>query len=227
MAQRTLIVAAHPDDEVLGCGGTIAKLVDGGACVSVIFLADGVSSREIDGDSYLQELTVRRRAAQNACRILGIDSVEFCDFADNRMDSVPILDIVRVVEGSIAKCQPKMVITHHIGDINIDHRRTHEAVLTACRPQRGHPVKTIMSFEVPSSTEWQVPSSGLTFVPNCFVDVTETFERKMRALEAYADELRDWPHPRSIKGVESLNRWRGATIGVDAAEAFCLERHIV
>jgi len=218
-----LVLAAHPDDEVLGCGGTLAKLADAGATIHVAFLADGVFSRT-DGEQ--AELLARRAGAQKACDILGVQSIFFGEFPDNRMDSIALLDIIRPIESLIAKHQPDTVFTHHAGDVNIDHRRTHEAVVTACRPQRNHPVKTLLCFEVPSSTEWQLPGSAPAFTPNWFVDVSGTLERKIAALNAYASELREWPHPRSRQGVEYLAHWRGATMGVDAAEAFVLGRQL-
>lgn len=226
MSRTIVILAAHPDDEVLGCGGTIAKLADAGAIVHVAFMADGVFSRAGDENARRAELAVRRAAAQKACDILGVKSVFFGEFPDNRMDTVALLDIVRAVEDLIAKHQPDTVFTHHAGDVNIDHRRMHEAVVTACRPQRGHPVKTLLCFEVPSSTEWQLPGSAPAFAPNWFVNISDTLDRKLAALDAYAAELRDWPHPRSQQGVEHLARWRGATVGVDAAEAFMLGRQL-
>lgn len=226
MPKSILILAAHPDDEVLGCGGTIAKLADEGEIIHVVFLADGVLSRAEDQRNYQVELNTRRIAAQKACDILGVQSVFFGDFPDNRMDTIALLDITKAVEELIAKHQPEMVFTHHSGDVNIDHRRLHEAVVTACRPQHGHPVKTLLCFEVASSTEWQLPGSAPLFAPNWFVDISETLDRKLSALEAYADELRNWPHPRSKQGIEHLAHWRGATVGVDAAEAFMLGRQL-
>ena len=226
MNRSVLVLAAHPDDEVLGCGGTIAKLADNGAVVHVAFLADGICSRPGDAGIQQVELIARRIAAKKACDILGAQSVFFGDFPDNRMDTVALLDIVKPIEVLIAKYQPDTVLTHQAGDVNIDHRRTHEAVVTACRPQPGHPVKTLLCFEVPSSTEWQLPGSAPVFTPNWFVNISDTLERKLAALNAYADELRDWPHPRSLQGVEHLARWRGATVGADAAEAFVLGRQL-
>ncbi|CAG0949750.1 putative N-acetyl-alpha-D-glucosaminyl L-malate deacetylase 2 [Anaerolineales bacterium] len=226
MSQSILILAAHPDDEVLGCGGTIAKLADQGAIVHVAFLADGVFSRVGDTVAQQKEVLVRREAAKKACDILGVKSVSFGEFADNRMDTVALLDITKALEALIAEHRPEVVFTHHAGDVNIDHRRMHEAVVTACRPQRGHPVKTLLCFEVPSSTEWQLPGSAPVFAPNWFVDISDTIERKLAALDAYATELRDWPHPRSRQGVDHLARWRGATVGADAAEAFMLGRQL-
>lgn len=226
MFRSILILAAHPDDEVLGCGGTIAKLADEGATIHAAFLADGVFSRTGDASAQQAELANRRAAAQKSCDILGVKSVSFGYFPDNRMDTVALLDITKAVEELIAEHRPDTIFTHHAGDVNIDHRRTHEAVVTACRPQSGHTVKTLLSFEVPSSTEWQLPGSAPVFAPNWFVDISGTLDRKMAALDAYFDELREWPHPRSRHGVEYLARWRGATIGVDAAEAFVLGRQL-
>lgn len=223
---NVLILAAHPDDEVLGCGGTIAKLADEGATIHVAFLVDGVFSRTGDAGTQQAELAARRTAAQKSCDILGVKSVFFGDFPDNRMDTIALLDIIKPIEELIAKHQPEVVFTHHAGDVNIDHRRMHEAVVTACRPQRGHPVKTLLCFEVPSSTEWQLPGSAPVFAPNWFVDISDTLERKLAALDAYAAELRAWPHPRSRQAVEHLARWRGATVGVDAAEALMLGRQL-
>jgi LmbE family N-acetylglucosaminyl deacetylase len=224
--KSVLILAAHPDDEVLGCGGTIAKLADEGSAIHVAFLADGVFSREGDKNTKQNELNARQAAAEKACIILGAKAVSFGKFPDNRMDSIALLDIVKVIESLVAEYRPDTLFTHHAGDVNVDHRRAHEAAVTACRPQRDHPVKTLLCFEVPSSTEWQLPGSAPVFAPNWFVDVSATLDRKLAALDAYAAELRVWPHPRSRQGVEHLARWRGATIGADAAEAFLLGRQL-
>ena len=221
-----LILAAHPDDEVLGCGGTIAKLADQGATIHAAFLADGVFSRAGNAGAQQAELSARRAASKKACDILGVKSIFFGEFPDNRMDTIALLDIIKPIEALIAKYQPDTVFTHHAGDVNIDHRRIHEALVTACRPQHGHPVKTLLCFEVPSSTEWQLSGSAPAFEPNWFVDISDTLDRKLAAMDAYAAELRAWPHPRSKQGFEHLAHWRGATVGVDAAEAFMLGRKI-
>lgn len=226
MSNRTLIIAAHPDDEVLGCGGAILKLTRAGAEVHLAFLADGIGARNPDPAQRQAELAQRRAAAEAAGRILGVASLNFDDLPDNRLDSIPLLDITQKVEALIDQYRPTSLFTHHAGDLNIDHRRTHQAVITACRPQRGHPVRTLLCFEQPSSTEWQPPGSGLAFTPHWFVDISATLEGKLAALEAYAAELRDWPHPRSRQGIEHLARWRGAGVGCDAAEAFMLARHL-
>jgi len=227
MQESILIIAAHPDDEVLGCGGTIAKICDQGAVAHVSFLADGVFSRVGTPGDLHDELQQRRTAARNACQLLGVKSVSFGDFPDNQMDTVSLLEITKAVEGLINEHRPQVLLTHHAGDVNVDHRLTHEAVVTACRPQSGNPVKTLLCFEVPSSTEWQLPGSGPAFVPNWFVDISTTLDRKLAALNAYAYELRDWPHPRSQEGVRHLAHWRGAIAGVHAAEAFMLGRRLM
>ena len=211
----------------MGCGGTIAKFTDDAAVVHVAFLADGVFSRAGEQVAQKLELEARRVAAQKACAILGVKSLSFGDFPDNRMDTIPLLEITREVEKLIAKYQPEIILTHHAGDVNVDHRRLHEAVVIACRPQHGHSVKTLLCFEVPSSTEWQLPNSAPMFAPNWFVDISATLERKLAALEMYSAELRDWPHPRSRQGIQHLAHWRGATVGVDAAEAFMLGRQLI
>lgn len=220
-----LVVAAHPDDEVLGAGGLMARHAAAGYKVQVAFLADGVGSRhgaEIDTD----ELARRRAACDAACSILGAEVLEYGHFPDNAMDRVSVLDVTQSIEALIAEHKPHTVLTHHIGDVNVDHQMLHKAVVTACRPQTGHPVHQMMFFEVPSSTEWQVPGSAPGFAPNWFCDITETLPAKLEAMRAYAEELHDWPHPRSLQGIEALARWRGATVGVEAAEAFILGRYL-
>jgi LmbE family N-acetylglucosaminyl deacetylase len=223
MFETVLVLAAHPDDEVLGCGGTIAKLVERGATVHVAFIADGLLAR---GDDLKSGIAIRREAANRACRILGVNSITFDEMPDNRLDAVALLDIIKPVERLISEHNPDTVMTHHAGDLNIDHQRVHQAVVTACRPQPGHPVRTMLFFEVASSTEWQVPGSTACFNPNWYEDISSTLQKKLMALEVYGEELRPWPHPRSIRGIENLARWRGATVGVDAAEAFILGRKI-
>ncbi len=148
MIETALVVAAHPDDEVLGCGGTIARLAAQGAAVHVAFVADGVGARAGSASAKQAELSARRDAARAANRLLGVTSVIFGDFPDNRLDTLALLEIVRFVEALIAEYRPATVFTHHAGDLNIDHRRVHEAVVTACRPQPGHSLRTLLFFEV-------------------------------------------------------------------------------
>ena len=217
-----LVVAAHPDDEVLGCGGYIANQVRSGGEVFVTFLSDGVTSRQ--GNLGLQEIESRRNAARLASKVLGVSEVSFGDYPDNKIDTVPLLEIIKSIEAVVERVRPQIVLTHFGGDLNIDHRIVNQAVLTACRPAPKQGVKEVLFFEVPSSTEWQVPIEGEAFTPTWFEDISETLEIKIKALTVYEHELREWPHPRSVKAVEHLAHWRGATCGVDAAEAFVLGR---
>ena len=142
------------------------------------------------------------------------------------MDAINRLEVIKVIEAAIAEHQPERIYTHHAGDVNIDHRCIHDAVVTACRPVPGHPVNTLLFFEVASSTEWQPPGSGPVFGPTWFEDVSQTLDYKLQALEAYRSEMRAWPHSRSMEALEHLARWRGATVGVAAAEAFVLGRRV-
>ena len=221
--KRIIVVAAHPDDEALGCGGTIAAEAREGAEVTVVFMTNGVGARHTrEQDS---QVSRRLAASRAACEILGVSRVEQLDFPDNRLDRVPLLDIVQAIEPIISDTTPSVVLTHYAYDLNVDHRVCHQAVLTACRPQAGHSVKTILSFEVASSTEWAFSSRG--FQPNYFVDISSSLETKLRALDAYSEEMRAAPHPRSPGGIEALARWRGATVGCHEAEAFSVVRMIV
>lgn len=218
---KVLVVAAHPDDEVLGCGGSMARHADQGDSVDVLILGTGALSREHGSP---QEVEALQQQAREAGRILGARGVRVCDFPDNRFDSVDRLDIVKRVEEEIRQLTPEVIYTHHGGDLNVDHRRTFEAVVTACRPQGTMTVRRILSFEVPSSTEWQSPTVDAPFAPNVFVDVAASLARKLEALQAYAGEVRDFPHPRSIDALKALAAWRGAASGMTAAEAFQLVR---
>lgn len=226
---RVLVVAAHPDDEVLGCGGTIARHADAGDQVQVLIVAEGATSRQEQRDRLqaCDELSALAQAAQTAGSILGAAGVELLDLPDNRLDSLDRLDLIKRIEQHIDRHQPQVVYVHHAGDVNVDHRRLHEAVVTACRPTPGHPVRRLLSFEVASSSEWQPPGSAPAFQPNWFVDISAQWQRKCEALLAYSSEMRPWPHARSLEALEHLARWRGAQVGVEAAEAFCLLRQLV
>ena len=219
---KILVVAAHSDDEVLGCGGTISALAERGHHVTVIFLTNGVGARnvELDDPKVLQRLA----ASHAACNVMGVSRIEQLNFPDNRMDTVPLLDVVQAIEPIIAETEPSIILTHYAYDLNVDHRICHQAVLTACRPQPGHFVKKILSFEVVSSTEWAF--SKHSFEPNYYFDITDSLDQKLSAIEAYNDEIRASPHPRSRAGIKALARWRGATVGCEAAEAFAVVRMI-
>lgn len=222
MNKRVLILAAHPDDEVLGCGGAILKHVKSGDQVHIIFLADGETSRMGVRQGALKQ---RRKATDLACKILGVKSYHFIDFPDNRLDSIPLLDVVQKVEKLFSKINPSIVYTHHYGDLNIDHRIANAVVMTLCRPLPESSVEEILTFEVMSSTEWGV-TSVTPFTPNVFINISDELQDKMHALEAYANEMREFPHSRSVMHIQSLATHRGCCVGFSAAEGFMLIRSL-
>ncbi len=225
MARNVLVVAAHPDDEALGCGGAMARHATEGDQVSVLFLSAGVGSRA-DGGADV-EIAARKQSAAAAAAALGGADIRYGEVPDNAADTVPLLSIAQLVESAASGRRIDVVYTHHAHDLNVDHRAAHEAVLTAFRPQPHSTSKpTILAFETASSTEWRTPSPATVFAPNWFVDISSTLDAKLRALDAYAQEMRPWPHARSAEAVRALARWRGASIGVEAAEAFMLVRAI-
>jgi len=229
MTNSTAVIAAHPDDEVLGCGGTLARMALEGRAVHILLMADGETSRE---DVLCQRVdpgrvAARKVAAVAACKILGCASVEVLTLPDNRLDGLELLDVIKHIEAFVQRHQPSTVLTHHAGDVNIDHRVVHDAVIAACRPRPHQSVKELLFFEVPSSTEWRPPNSAQPFNPNWFVDISLTLSTKLEALRSYEAELRDFPHPRSLKAVDALAQWRGATVGMEAAEAFILARKLI
>ena len=220
--KTVLAMVAHPDDEVLGAGGTLARHVAAGDVVCIVFLTDGVGAR--GGDSS----AARRRAeaARKAASLLGAKEPRFLGFADNRLDKTDLLDVTQAIEGVIATVKPTTIYTHHASDLNIDHVICHQAVLTACRPLPGSIVRSIYAIEVPSSTEWSGPMCDNAFVPSRFVDISGLQKIKRAALEAYGEEMRPFPHPRSFEAIEALAVWRGASAGLNAAEAFMVLREV-
>jgi LmbE family N-acetylglucosaminyl deacetylase len=223
-----LVVAAHPDDEVLGCGGTMARHAAEGDEVTIVILGEGWTSRDQsrDADARRSELSGLEAAARAAAAIVGARAVEFGGLPDNRFDSLDLLDVIKVVEAIKARVRPTIVYTHSPGDMNVDHRVTHQAVLTSFRPMPGEIVEAIYTFEVASSSEWQGPDWQKPFVPDRWVDITGFVENKRDALACYPTELREFPHPRSLKAVEVLAAACGTQVGVAAAERFRTVREI-
>jgi LmbE family N-acetylglucosaminyl deacetylase len=225
-----LAVASHPDDEILGCGATMARMSEEGAQVHILIMGEGITSRQDARDrSVVQEELQRLHAdVQAAASIVGAVSAEVLEFPDNRFDSVPLLELVKAVERKKSEVSPTVILTHHANDLNIDHRCTFEAVMTACRPVEDEAVREILSFEVPSSTEWRAPTAGNAFLPVQYVAVTaDHVERKISAMEAYGSERRAYPHPRSPEALRALAQWRGCSVGTEYAEAFEVIRKLV
>jgi LmbE family N-acetylglucosaminyl deacetylase len=221
---RVLVVAAHPDDEVLGAGGTIARIKDSGIEVHVLFLADGVTSRMPDSVFEVQRdgISKRRLEAKTALGILNCDSFEFLDFPDNGLDAVPILEIARKLESTIMAFNPELILTHSSADLNVDHTVCLQASLVAGRPGKST-VRGIFSFEVASSTGLGFASSP-PFSPNLYFDISAFLPSKVRAASAYTSEIPVSNHPRSREALERLAKYRGDQICVAAAEAFQIQR---
>jgi N-acetylglucosamine malate deacetylase 1 len=217
---KILIVAAHPDDEILGCGGTMIKLKNTND-INVVFMTDGISARGVN-DS---KKKLRRKDCDDLFKYLKLKKPTFFDFPDNKMDEVPLLKIVKKLENLIQNIKPKTIFTHYSDCLNIDHKITSQAVMTACRPLKDSSVKKILSFEILSSTEW-AKFKNRGFEPNYFVDISSQFKKKIAAMKFYKKELRKYPHSRSLKAIEALARFRGVSSGVDFAEGFYLNRLI-
>ena len=224
--ETVLVIVAHPDDEVLGCGGTMARLAREGYEVFTLVLGEGVRSRyEKNEDSLDIEdaINALKKQALEANKILGVKEVFFSDFPDNRFDSIDLLDIVKAVERFKEEVKPQIIFTHSKADLNIDHQITHRAVVTATRPMPGESVMSVYSFEVLSSTEWNYPQE---FSPNLYFDVSNTIELKLEAMKAYSSELREFPHPRSLEGIKLKASQRGMEVGLRYAEAFEVVRDV-
>ncbi|EKE02085.1 MAG: LmbE family protein [uncultured bacterium] len=227
MSKTILIVAAHPDDEILGCGGTVSKLVKQGYIAYSLILGKGITSRYDDKNSRAdKELNLLNNEMHKANELLGVKQVFTANFPDNRFDSMTLLDIVKKIEEIKEKIKPDIIFTHHFGDMNIDHQITYKAVLTATRPMEDESVKEIYSFEIPSSTEWNSFTRDKIFIPNVFFDITDTIDLKVKAMSKYKSELREYPHPRSLQHIRELAKVNGAQIGLDYCERFALIRSV-
>jgi LmbE family N-acetylglucosaminyl deacetylase len=230
-SSRVMLVVAHPDDEVLGLGATLHKLIqEFNIKTHVVILGEGITSRlnDRDVDFWKTELSKHKDNISSVQKIIGYDTISTYSFPDNRFDSVALLDIVKVIEKEKEFFQPDLIFTHHGGDLNIDHQRTFEAVMTATRPLLKETVKTIITFETPSCTEWIAATEPRRFIPNVFFEVSEcNLLAKINAMESYEYEKREFPHPRSPQALKiQAQRW-GITIGREYAEAFCLVRAVV
>jgi LmbE family N-acetylglucosaminyl deacetylase len=222
-----LVLAAHPDDEVLGCGGTIARYAREGHDVHIAILGEGITSRFADRDEAEQaELDHLHGQSRHVADFLGARALSLFGLPDNRFDTVPMLDVVKIIETLVSELRPAVVYTQHGGDLNVDHTVLYRATLTAMRPMAGSPVRDVYAYEVASSTEWAFQQFSPVFTPNVFQDITTTVDTKIEAMQLYETEARPFPHPRSPEALRASARRWGATIGVDAAEAFQLVRSV-
>jgi len=225
---RVLVIAAHPDDEVLGCGGTMARLRANGHDVKIAILGEGVTSRyrtRKEADPSL--LSNLREHSRRAADVLGVKDLFLYDLPDNRFDTLPMLDVTKIVEELVREHAPNTIFTHGCADLNVDHHVTHRAVLTATRPIEGQCVRNLYAFEIPSSTDWSFHRLVPSFEPNTFFNIESTIDTKKRAMACYTTEVQDFPHPRSLEGLEVVARRWGTVVGCRAAEAFELVRSVV
>jgi LmbE family N-acetylglucosaminyl deacetylase len=228
--KKIMIVVAHPDDELLGLGATMNRLIkEENINTHVVILGEGITSRSDsrDPEKWEKELLVHRKNIKQAQESIGYHNVSIHDFPDNRFDTVALLDIIKVIETEKSNFQPDVIFTHHGGDVNIDHQRTFEAVITSCRPMENEKVLNIITFETPSGTEWRASSDPKHFIPNLFFSVNkENLESKIKGIESYEFEKRNYPHPRSPEALKiQAQRW-GISIGKEYAEAFQVIRSI-
>lgn len=222
-----LVIAAHPDDEVLGCGGTIARLSNEGHTVDILILGEGVTSRHANpADADQAELDTLHAQAVEIGKGLGAKEVSLAKLPDNQFDTIAILDIVKIIEQHIERIQPEVVYTQHGGDLNIDHVCTFRAVLTATRPMEGSPIKKVLAYRVASSTEWAFDQFEPQFRPTVFSDISTTLDKKIAAMESYEGEARAFPHPRSAQALQAEAQYFGSIAGLKAAEAFHVVREI-
>lgn len=223
--KRILVVAAHPDDEILGCGGTVARKVKNGCEAYTLILGQGIVSRyeKANSQKIRDQIEELKKCVYAANEIIGVKEVFTHDFPDNKFDTVPLLDIVKIIEQIKGKVKPSTIFTHYEKDLNIDHQITYKAVLTATRPLPNEVVKEIYSFEVLSSTEWSYPT---TFAPDVFFDISDTIDIKIKAMSEYKSELKEFPHPRSLRAIELNAEVWGMRVGLKYAEAFKCVRWI-
>ena len=228
--KKILIVVAHPDDEILGLGATMHKIIRETNCETrVVILGEGITSRSDNRDTELwkKELQIHRSNIESATATIGYGNVSVYDFPDNRFDSVDLLDLVKTIEKEKQDFNPDIIFTHHGGDVNIDHQMTFQAVNTACRPMEQENVRSIITFETASGTEWIASTDPRKFVPNFYFSIEkEDLDAKIKAMESYEFEKRPYPHPRSPEALEIIAKRWGTVVGTRMAEAFCVVRHI-
>lgn len=225
--KKVLVIAAHPDDEVLGMGGTIAKLTTEGKEVNVLIVTDGSSSQYRDADNLIEIIEAKKQETRRCADVLDVKEIYYGGLPDMKLDCTPHIEINQVIEQVVDKIKPDAVFTHFWGDVNADHQNVYKSTLVAVRPVMGQVVKELFCYSVPSSTEWTPNKEDTMFMPNMFVDITDVAERKYEAFSQYVTELRDYPHPRSVQYLREADKAAGIRVGLLAAEEFVLLRKLV
>lgn len=223
---KVLVIAAHPDDEVLGMGGTIAKMTAEGAEVHLLIVTDGSTSQYKDNPKLLEIIEEKKTETLNSSGILGIASINYGNLPDMKLDAIPHIQINQVIEHYVSMLQPDTVFTHFWGDVNSDHQNVYKSTLVAVRPVMGQVVRQLLCYKVPSSTEWTPNKPDTMFTPNIFVDIEQFAEQKYQAFAQYSTELREYPHPRSLKYLRETDISNGLQVGLRCAEQFMLLRKI-
>ena len=225
--KKILIVVAHPDDEVLGMGGTIAKYAAKGDEVALMIVTDGSSAQYVDNPKLQEIIEEKKRETQKAANILGISKVYYGIQPDMKLDVVEHIAVNSEIEKVIEEFNPDIIYTHFCGDVNKDHQCVFASTLVACRPVPGQKIKELYSFSVPSATEWNVQNASTVFLPNVYEDIEGEFsKKKYEAMAAYVTELREHPHPRSIETLKILDQAVGLQVGLRCAESFIAYRII-
>lgn len=224
--KKALVIAAHPDDEVLGMGGTIAKLVKAGRIVDVMIVTDGSSAQYRDSDHLAEIIEAKKKETRNCAEVLGVRDIYYGELPDMKLDATPHIRINQVIEDVIDKVQPDAVFTHFWGDVNCDHQNVYKSTLVAVRPVMGQVVKELYCYRVPSSTEWTPNKADTMFMPNYFVDIEQYADQKYKAFSCYSTELREYPHPRSVQYLRENDKVVGLRVGLLAAEEFVLLRKL-
>ena len=220
--KNVLVIAPHPDDEVLGCGGTIKKLADEGRQVYVLIMSRGTPKYYAE-----ERIDNVRLEAREAHMLLGVKETLFFDYHAPELDTVPLAELSRSIAGVIQEKKIHTIFLPHRGDIHNDHALVFKAGLVAARPVGSYTVKEIYCYETLSETEWAPPFGDDAFIPGLFVNVTPYFDHKLRAMECFKSQLRTFPNPRSLENTEALAKLRGATVGFERAEAFMPIRQIM
>lgn len=223
---KILVIAAHPDDEVYGMGGTIAKLSSLGYEVYLMIVTDGSSSQYKDRENLAEIIEIKKQETLASSSLLGIKEIFYGELPDMQLDSVPHIVVNKAIENIVRRIQPTIVFTHFWGDVNQDHREVFKSTMVATRPVFGQVVKKVYCYNVPSSTEWAPQIPQYAYNPTNFVDIESFRDVKRMAIEAYKTEIREYPHPRSVEYVNTADKYMGLSCGLNSAEGFIVIRDL-